>query len=38
LHDGASAVLKHFIKKVQLDAQGPKLKNVDQVVSLLKAK
>jgi hypothetical protein len=34
-HDGVGAVVKRFIKQVQLDTQGPQLQNVEHVVILL---
>jgi hypothetical protein len=35
-HDGVGVVLKRFFKKSQLDVNGPKLQNVEDVVSLLR--
>ena len=35
-HDGARAVVKRYIRTAQLDAMGPKLANVEQVVNLLR--
>jgi len=34
-HDGARVVLKRFIRKSQLDVNGPKLQNAKDVVTLL---
>jgi len=34
-HDGARVVLKRFIRKSQLDINGPKLQNAEDVVTLL---
>jgi hypothetical protein len=34
-HDGARAILKMFLKKSQLDVNGPKLQNAEDVVTLM---
>jgi hypothetical protein len=34
-HDGAKVVLKRFLRKSQLDVNGPKLQNAKDVVTLL---
>jgi len=34
-HDGARVVLKRFLRKSQLDVNGPKLQNAKDVVTLL---
>ncbi len=35
-HDGARAILKRFLKKSQLDVNGPKLQNAMDVVTLMR--
>jgi hypothetical protein len=38
LHDGAGAILKRYIRTVQLDVNGPKLQSIADIVSFLREK
>jgi hypothetical protein len=37
-HDGAGAVLKHYIRTAQLDVNGPKLQSAANIISFLREK